>query len=246
MLRSILKNTLRQFGLRLYTDQSLPTGVDALLDISRLGLSAMPTFFDVGANTGQTVDEILAHSPKARIFAFEPFPETFAQLREHAARLPNVQIYPLAMGASPGTLQVAAQGISSDFNSLVHTSTAGSDATPTQGEVAITVDTIDAVCARQGIQTIDVLKTDTEGYDLEVLKGADGMLTTGKVRYVLTEVTFDRKNTQNTPFAPVFEFLASKNFRFLGLYDIYPLHHFAEPLLFCNALFVHRGEYKNA
>ena len=246
MLRSISKNVLRHFGLRLYTDRSLPTGVDGLLDISRLGLPATPTFFDVGANTGQTVDEILEHSPGARIFAFEPFPETFAQLKAHTARLQSVEIFPLAMGASPGTLQVAAQGISSDFNSLVNTGPAASGAPDGSGEVTITVDTIDAICARRGIKGIDVLKTDTEGYDLEVLKGAAGMLESANVRYVYTEVTFDRQNTQNTPFAPVFDFLTSRNFRFLGLYDTFPLHHFSEPLLFCNALFVHRGQYKKA
>ena len=39
----------------------------------------------------------------------------------------------------------------------------------------------------------------------------------------------------------MFDHLTARHrYRFLGLYEIYPLHHFDEPNLFCNALFVGR------
>jgi hypothetical protein len=62
---------------------------------------------------------------------------------------------------------------------------------------------------------------------------------------VYAEVTFCAQNRQNTPFSPLFDYLAEKNFRLLGLYETYTLHHFPEPNVFCNALFVHRSHHVN-
>ena len=57
------------------------------------------------------------------------------------------------------------------------------------GAQSLTVDcvTIDSFCRRSGITAIDVLKTDTEGFDLSVLKGASDMLARGGVKFVFTE-----------------------------------------------------------
>jgi hypothetical protein len=79
-----------------------------------------------------------------------------------------------------------------------------------------------------------------------VLRGAGELLEAGRVHYVYTEVTFCAQNRQNTPFAPVFDYLSTKDFQFLGLYETYSLHHFHEPNVFCNALFVHRSHNVNA
>jgi hypothetical protein len=43
---------------------------------------------------------------------------------------------------------------------------------------------------------------------------------------------------QHTPFLSVLEFMTSRDYRFLGLYETYPLHFFAETSVYCNALFV--------
>jgi hypothetical protein len=44
----------------------------------------------------------------------------------------------------------------------------------------------------------------------------------------------------------VFEHLQARGYRFLGLYETYPLHHFTAPNLFCNALFVAGRHWKAA
>lgn len=47
----------------------------------------------------------------------------------------------------------------------------------------------DSYCRREGIDRIDLLKVDTEGHDLAVLQGFDGMLSTGRVDVVQFEFT---------------------------------------------------------
>ena len=84
-------------------------------------------------------------------------------------------------------------------------------------EERVQIETIDEFCVSHGIDYIDFLKTDTEGYDLEVLRGADNYLASGKIRSILSEVTFSENNTQNTHFFPVYNYLTSKGFRFYGL-----------------------------
>jgi hypothetical protein len=108
----------------------------------------------------------------------------------------------------------------------------------------IRIDTLDHYCAQQGLDRVDVLKTDTEGYDLQVLKGAEACLRAQRVVFVYTEVSVAPGNTQNSPFVPILHHLDERGYRFLGLYETYPLHHFVEPNLFCNALFVGRSHWK--
>ncbi|MBV9656942.1 MAG: FkbM family methyltransferase [Verrucomicrobia bacterium] len=244
MLKPALKSWLKRAGLHLFTDGSLPPGADWLVDLKKLGVpsSAAATFFDVGANVGQTVFEVRAAFPAARIFAFEPFPTPFAELQKRTASLPGVQVFPLALGASSGALRVDARE-TSELNSLVGAKAdSAANGNPDSDAVQITVETLDTFCQRQGVEIIDVLKTDTEGYDLEVLRGGERLLQAGRVHYIYTEVTFCAQNAQNSPFAPLFEHLAARDFHFLGLYETYSLHHFAEPNVFCNALFVHRSQ----
>jgi hypothetical protein len=98
----------------------------------------------------------------------------------------------------------------------------------------ITVDTIDSFCSENGIEHIDILKTDTEGYDIEVLRGAEGMLKRGRVSLVVAECTFDSADTRHTSFFALHEVLAARGFLFFGLYEPY---HEADRLLFANAIF---------
>jgi hypothetical protein len=65
---------------------------------------------------------------------------------------------------------------------------------------------IDDICEQQGITKIDILKTDTEGYDAEVLAGARRMLSEERVRCIMCEVGV-LGDKQHTDFTRVFIFL---------------------------------------
>lgn len=236
-MKQWIKRMAGRMGLHLYTDASLPTGVDWLHDIRRSGLvGAAPLCFDVGANVGQTVQELKRAWPAARVHAFEPFSQPRAVLTEVSARWSDVTVEAVALGAEPGSVLVQPRELSV-LNSLLP-STAPASVAPAE---TIRVETVDRYCATKGIDAIDVFKTDTEGYDLDVLRGADRMLGSQRVAFVHVEVTCLAENTRNTAFQAVFEQLTRRHrYRFLGLYETYPLHHFDEPNLYCNALFVSR------
>lgn len=236
-MKQLIKRTAGQLGAHVFSDDSLPTGVNWLHDIRRAEvLGPQPVCFDVGANIGQTVAELRQAFAGGWIHAFEPFAEPRAALLLATRNDRRVTVVPRAMGAAAGSVHVAPRG-ASVLNSLV-----GSQSCDGQlmGE-RIDIGTIDQYCDEHGLDSIDVLKTDTEGYDLEVLRGAAGLLGRQRVSFVYSEVTFLGHNGQNTAFAPVFDFLSGLDYRFLGLYETYPLHHYEEPCVFCNALFVSRA-----
>jgi hypothetical protein len=68
---------------------------------------------------------------------------------------------------------------------------------PGNGGPTVQVTTLDAFCNRERIASIDILKTDTEGYDARVLSGARRMLSEKRIHCVVSEVGFigDRYHT---------------------------------------------------
>lgn len=242
MIKNLIKRAVRRFGGYFYTKGSLPCGVDWLLDIQRLApwsLRDPIVCFDVGANIGQTTFEITEGFPQGltHIYAFEPVISTYTTLCSNVARFNNVSAFQFALGAKEGRLHIKAEN-GSVFNSLISNLTRGQDDISSE---IVGVETIDRFCSKHDIPFIHILKTDTEGFDLEVLKGASALFKANRVSFVYAEVTFCESNKQNTPFAPLAEFLYKNDFCLLGLYETYPLHHFEEPNNFCNALFVSRA-----
>ncbi|HEV2717922.1 MAG TPA: FkbM family methyltransferase, partial [Terriglobales bacterium] len=81
------------------------------------------------------------------------------------------------------------------------------------------------------------LKTDTEGFDLEVLKGAEVMLRARQIQFILAEVTFHPENTYHTSFFRFAEYLQGLKYHFVDLYDDDLASFSRPPLPYCNALF---------
>jgi hypothetical protein len=58
--------------------------------------------------------------------------------------------------------------------------------TPERGE-PVTLTTLDTYCAVAGVAAIDYLKIDTEGHDLQVLRGGERLIERGAVRFIQFE-----------------------------------------------------------
>jgi FkbM family methyltransferase len=153
----------------------------------RLAGGGVPVLLDVGANHGAYARYMHALSPQARIYAFEPHPRTFENLRARLAGLPGVTPVNAAMGAASGRLQLF------DFAGADGSTQASLDEAAVKffgGETIahdVAVTTIDEFMAEQGIAEIDLLKIDTEGFDLAVLKGARDALARRAIKTIQFE-----------------------------------------------------------
>ena len=73
---------------------------------------------------------------------------------------------------------------------------------------------------QEGIEHIDLLKIDTEGFEMPVLRGAVELLDAQAVSAVICETGFMRANTRNTYFGDINDFLEAKGFALFGIYEM--------------------------
>ncbi len=223
-----LQRALARRGLAVHRRSSLPYGFDPLLDLERLVPNA-GTILDVGANEGRMALAFARSFPRAHVFAFEPVPTTFSALEARTSAAPTIHCFELALGDRTGDATVALAGKSGQ-NSLLNATEPG------PSTVTFGVTTGDAWAASLGITTVDVLKVDTEGYDLAVLGGFDGLLRAGRVEAVLVECELERVRPE--PHASFFELFEHLTSRGLGFTTLYTDSVFERRLAWGNALFV--------
>jgi FkbM family methyltransferase len=171
------------------------------------------TVFDIGANIGGFSRFVSGIFPSANVFAFEPISENFTALKNNTAEEKNIHPVKLAFGAKAEMNKKIFLKSDSQWHSLANNSTWHNNENNFEN---INIGMVDEYLAKNKLAVIDILKTDTEGYDLEVLKGADKALTENKIKVVVCEVGFNKDDIQHTLFNPVHEYLFGKGFRVMG------------------------------
>ena len=86
-------------------------------------------------------------------------------------------------------------------------------------EIEVKTQTLDNFCHNEKIDFIDVLKIDSEGNELNILKGAEKLLLKDKIYLIYTEISENKKEfgkKENT----VLNFLNSHNFELKKKYQI--------------------------
>jgi FkbM family methyltransferase len=176
---------------------------------------------DVGARWG--VGEAWADlAPHVRVYGFDPDPEECARLNA-LAEDPTTTYVPVALGdaARTATLHVTRQPACSSLYpplvDLVDTIPVLADITPV-GEQQVELQTLDGWCAAEGLGYVDVLKVDTQGSELDVLKGAAGILPT--VSWIEVEVEFNPIYEGQPLFGDVDRFLRGHGFVLWRLDDL--------------------------
>jgi FkbM family methyltransferase len=156
--------------------------------LAACGDDAMLNIVDIGANQGEWT-LLLAEQAHAlarpagsiTVDLFEPVPSTIERLEPALRPLDGRLIYrvhPLAMSDTSGKVRINIMSETGGTNSL-H---GGADARAAPGRfIEIDTGTLDEFCAGRAILHLHLAKCDTEGHDLNVLRGARGLLTAGQV-----------------------------------------------------------------
>jgi FkbM family methyltransferase len=142
--------------------------------------------FDVGANVGDWTLSMLERARAAgckelAVHAFEPVPATYQTLTAAVAGSPlaeQVTCVPKALSDLSGHSEIFVSDANAGTNSLLADAAArGREATP------ITIETQTALeyCEGAGVDHIDLLKIDAEGFDMSVVEGARGLLEQERV-----------------------------------------------------------------
>jgi FkbM family methyltransferase len=188
--RAVYLLALHGMGVLNHEDSRVSGEAEFLRRFSRTVRDA--TVIDVGAHEGSYALEVARLVPGARIFAFEAHPETFKRLEAassgftpvHAALASeggNVVLYD--RGSSTGTQHAS---IVPNVIEKIH-----ADASARRFEVPGT--TLDRFVSERRIERIHLLKIDTEGSELEVLRGARRCIDAGALDVV--QIEFNAMNT---------------------------------------------------
>jgi len=184
-------------------------------ELRRRGIT-FRTLFDVGANKGQTVRDMRNATRLATIHAFEPVTSTFNQLRMTVGTDPLTFLHRVALSDHDGEGMMLAN-TGSQINHLVDVPSRGIRRRPEhsreEGFETVPLMRGDTFCVEHGIRSIDLLKIDTEGHELEVLDGFAGML--GNVRAIQVEVAVSEQ-TWHIPIERYREYLPDREL--VGVY----------------------------
>jgi len=223
-LKIRIDDFLERFGLRVRRSAFLPLSTSAVLHraaLQQVGAKADGDggiFFDVGAHVGETSIALARAFPRVRIHAFEPIVAIHRQLVQNNRHFSGVTCHQLALGNENTERRIAL--VSNQVNCTVNQVSALADArTPADLSETIKIARLDDFCPANGISRIALLKTDTEGFELEVLRGAANFLRQGQIASVLVEVTFLPNNPQHVSFEDVRAFLGPFGFQLAGFYD---------------------------
>lgn len=137
------------------------------------------TVIDIGAGLGDFAVSVAYEHPSCRVYAYEPFPESYRLLEENIKlnSVSNVVAAPIAVGAWSGEMTLFATGAA-----VQHTT-----ATPSS-VVAITVQglCLDDVFKVNKLSFCDFLKIDCEGGEFDILFNASET-TLKKIRNISLE-----------------------------------------------------------
>lgn len=197
------------------------TGYDLLRDLKQVIQKPNPLCFDVGANRGQTIQMLQQGFQQPVIHAFEPATTTYQELanKSFGAR---VHLHQIAFGEQPGMAEFRNYQ-HSELNSFLpmnRDKTENLFAEEEQVQIeSVQVDTIDQFCRKQGIAFIDLLKIDTQGFELPVLRGAEAMLRNRQVGAVLLELNFSVLYEGQSDYLELLALLRAHGLRLIDFYE---------------------------
>lgn len=179
--------------------------------------------FDVGGNVGKYTKAIRTlFGDDIVIHAFEPSASTFNTFVANTKGVANLIANNIGIGEQESTLTLYSNGEGSGLAS-VYDRKIEHYGIKLDLKETISISTIDFYCKKQQVSEILLLKLDIEGHELSAIKGAQGMIENGKIKYIQFECGGTNIDSR-TYFKDFFDLLSPKYriYRILqhGLFEI--------------------------
>jgi FkbM family methyltransferase len=137
-------------------------------------------FFDIGANVGFYSLIAKKYFPELRCFAFEPTPETYNNLVSNLnenQKCSNADAFQIALSSKKGVIEFGDFGDCSGKNAILTTSI--HEEKDIKKKFTVKTDSLDNLYPE--ILGCIIIKIDTEGHEIDVIKGGVNVLTKNKV-----------------------------------------------------------------
>jgi FkbM family methyltransferase len=165
-------------------------------------------FIDIGANHGViTIMAARRVGAAGRVLAFEPVAETYASLTRNLElnALTNVITFPVAVAARPASVRMTPADPLHSGSARIESNAGGNVEAAPLSEIP---EVLEAMSGRAVYA-----KLDTEGYELEVLKGMRPLLAAGRITSLVIEIDDSHLQRFGASAAAVYEALAEFGYR---------------------------------
>jgi FkbM family methyltransferase len=229
-MKRVILDLLRRRNIHV-TRNSYPKGANLVTDLNRYGLTRhFDSVVDIGANVGGFSSLFLESFPNvSSIIAVEPEPANFQKLKSRFAG-GRVRCLECAVGEKEGTATLNLSSYST-MHSLSHQ-------TGESKSVSVRIQRLPQIIDLLPSESRVFIKTDTEGNDVQVLRGGFEILQSGRCPLVLSEVGFCNPPVQSR-FSEVYDVLKAAGFDLWGFYNQTSSGP-SRSMNFCDALFLHR------
>jgi FkbM family methyltransferase len=178
---------------------------------------------DIGANEGKAALHYARFEPDTFVIAFEPIPTLVQSIREKSKHLKNIMVIEAAVSnydgneilkVSPPSEKYGDFSCSSllDFSENSKSAWVGRDDFKVIHQIPVKVMRLDNFFIANDISSVNYLKIDTQGHDLNVLKGCGDLLSiieSGEMEAgTKTDILYKGQNTKDE----CIEFLESHGF----------------------------------
>jgi FkbM family methyltransferase len=200
-------------------------------------LGDAPVILEAGALNGSDTVSMAEQWPASTIYAFEPVPAAYEEVRRRTAHLPQVNTYQLALSDSSGSAGLhvstnAEGGYRPDSSSLLSPTGHLREFPDVTFTETLTVETLTLSdwANREAVERIDFMWLDMQGMELSMLQASPQVLA--QTTAVLMEVMRQHLYEGNPLYDEVLAWMGSQGFR--AAIDRMPLR-------YGNVLFVRNG-----
>ena len=181
-----------------------------------------PVVFDIGANKGQSILTYKGLFKEAEIFSFEPNPLLFSGLKNQFSSDSKVHLYQDALGEQKGNNEfiIYENNELSSFKSIEVNSVNPFSNEQINSKIIVKTNTLDEFVLEHGVKKIDILKIDTQGYELEILKGATNCLKNGIIENIYLELNFIEMYKNQSNYLDILQLLNGFDYMLVGLYEL--------------------------
>lgn len=146
------------------------------------------TILDIGGNIGAAAICFAHTYPQARVYTFEPMPESFDLLQRNVAPYHNIQAFNVALGLRDATLELVEAPNTRNIGGY---SLYQRDATPECKRFPVQCRAIEPFLKEINAAAPDLIKIDTEGAEFEILTALSEK-TIADVKWIVGELHGER------------------------------------------------------
>lgn len=163
------------------------------------------TILDVGSHIGTFALVAAEANPQARIIAVEALAGHFGNLRRHSARYPHIVPVQAAIADRARDMWFCTDDRNDGGGHLSHDRPPDGDGQP------VTTRTLEQLCAEQGLDRVDLMKLDVEGFEPWLLTADSEFWRRYAPTDLIVEITVDR--SQPGPTDDLFRAMAGRGYQ---------------------------------